>query len=110
MAQIQKNKMNELIAWESYLKKRLEDADGAREAAKQKTQVERATLRELNAEIKAARWKIGKLMGDLEASVNDAKEQELKTTLNLDDFGDFEEIDIELVKGEMKKAKEKENA
>lgn len=103
-----KLKANKLIAFEAYIAKVSEDIKEVQEAIKEKTEVERAKLKEFRANLKAANWKKQKILEDIEEDIANGGDQTVVLTLEDFDTGQNGDLDMELVKGEMKAEKDKE--
>lgn len=104
-----KLKANKLIAFESYIAKVSEDIKEVQEEIKEKTEAERAKLKSFRANLKAATWKKHKILEDIEEEIANGGDQTVVITLEDFDAGQEGDLDIELVKGEMKAEKEKED-
>jgi len=97
---------NKIIAFEAYITRVNEDIKDVQQEIKDKTETERAKLKEFRSNLHAATWKKQKLLEDLEEVLADRGAQEVVITLEDFDVGQDGDLDIELVKGEMKAEKE----
>jgi hypothetical protein len=98
--QKQTTKMNMLVQWQKFLANTMESLSEVKEEMKRNTEDQRAIIKDYNKRIKIARWKIGKLMSDIEETVTGGTG--MQTTITLDDFDVGDSIDYELAVGEYK--------
>jgi hypothetical protein len=99
----EKNAMAELISWEAYIKVMEQRIAETKEEIKELTTAEREMMKEYRTNLKAAKWMVGKVLVDMKT--NAVKHGEVSGKITLDDFDvDNANIDIDLVKQEMKNA------